>query len=166
MISKKVNEEGKEDEEDEAGEVVALSKVLVDVERNVAAPAAFVAEYVSDFENAREWMVGVEEISRTSENGYRLVVETPIGRLEPEADVIEARPDHIRWVYTSAVDGEGQVDVTESGANCTVRYRGGFTVRGRILGRAAKVVGMEDFARRQGERSLERLKSLMEAGRY
>lgn len=147
---------------------MALSKVFVDVERSILVPAERVSGYVSNFENAREWMVGIEGVERTSEDGYRMVIDTPVGRLEPEADIVEARPDHIRWVYTSAMDGEGRVDVlgSQDGSGCTVRYRGGFRIRGRILGRAAKAVGMEGFARRQGERSLERLKSLMEAGRY
>lgn len=140
-----------------------MSKVSVDVESSIEAPASRVSRYLSDFENAREWMVGIEHISRTSEAGYRLVIDTPIGRLHPEADVVETRPDFIRWVYTSAVAGEGAVNVMETDFGCTVRYRGNFEVRGRILGRAAKAVGMEGFARKQGARSLERLRHLMEA---
>ncbi|WP_119068667.1 SRPBCC family protein [Rubrobacter indicoceani] len=143
-----------------------MSRVSVNVERFMAAPAREVAGYLLDFRNVREWMVGVEDVRRTSDNAYRLVVKTPIGRLEPAADVVESGLDRIRWVYTSAVEGDGEVDVSGSSSGCTVRYRGDFSVRGRILGRAAKTAGMENFAHRQGERSLERLKHLMEAGRY
>lgn len=143
-----------------------MSRVSVRVERHVLVPAARVSSYVLDFENAREWMVGVENIRRTAEDAYRLAIETPIGRLEPAATIVEARPELIRWVYTETVDGDGQVEVLDHDSGCLVRYRGDFRVRGRLLGRAARLAGMEGFVRRQGERSLERLKHLMEAGRY
>lgn len=141
----------------------------MNIERGISAPAKRVAAFVSDFRNSREWMVGIEKIEQTSEDGYRLTLDTPIGNLRPEARVVEHRPDFVRWVYTSTVEGEGQVNVEDSpdgdARSCVVRYRGNFRVKGRILGRAAKAMGMEGFARRQGERSLQRLKNLMEAGR-
>lgn len=143
-----------------------MSEVSVDIERRIAAPSERVAAYVNDFRNAKDWMVGIENIEQTGPESYRLALQSPVGRLEPEAKVTDHRPDFIRWVYTSVVEGEGQVQVApgEPG-DCVVNYRGKFRLKGKILGRAAKAVGMEGFTRRQGERSLERLKYLMEARR-
>ena len=70
-----------------------MTNVSVRVERHVLVPAARVSGYVLDFENAREWMVGVENVRRTAEDAYRLAIDTPIGLLEPAATVVEARPE-------------------------------------------------------------------------
>jgi hypothetical protein len=74
----------------------------------------------------------------------------------------------IRWVYTSAIEGSGEITVAPAGNDslCVVSYTGDFRLKGKILNRAARFVGMERFARRNGERSLLRLKHLMEARRY
>ena len=47
-----------------------------------------------------------------------------------------------------------------------VNYKGEFRLRRRLLDRAARLAGVERFARKNGERSLSRLKHLMEARRY
>jgi hypothetical protein len=47
-----------------------------------------------------------------------------------------------------------------------VSYTSAFRLRSKILNRAARFVGLEHFARKNGERSLLRLKHLMEARRY
>ncbi|ABG03992.1 conserved hypothetical protein [Rubrobacter xylanophilus DSM 9941] len=142
-------------------------RATVDISQRIMAPAGSVASYLSDFRNARNWMVGVEEIEDLGGDAYRLHLESPVGRLRPEARVVERSGGRIRWVYTSTVEGGGTVEVRPEGEGCcTVRYTGSFAPEGAVLRRAARLAGMERFARRNGERSLVRLKALMEAGRY
>lgn len=142
-------------------------KQSIGIEQRIAAPAPDVARYIGDFQNAQEWMVGVEGVERLSEDEYRLSLETPVGTVEPEVRLLERGESRIRWIYTSVIDGVGQVDVAPDGAgSCVVSYSGEFRLRRGLLDRAARLVRMERFARKNGERSLTRLKSLMEARRY
>ena len=142
-------------------------KGSVRIEQSMAAPAEKVAQYVGDFRNAKEWMVGVESVEKTGEDDYRLTIESPVGKLHPDVRVLEHGRERVRWTYTSTVEGGGEV-VVSPGANgdCVVSYVGDFHLKRRFLDRAARAVGAERFARRNGERSLLRLKSLMEARRY
>jgi uncharacterized protein len=141
----------------------------VAIEQRVDAPARDVAAYIGDFRNAKEWMVGVEGVERLDEDSYRLMLESPVGKLEPEAKILEHGDSVIRWIYTSIIDGSGEVTVnpsTPDGSSCVVSYTSEFRLRSKILNRAARFVGLEHFARKNGERSLLRLKHLMEARRY
>jgi carbon monoxide dehydrogenase subunit G len=139
----------------------------VSIEQRVAAPADKVSAYVSDFRNAREWMVGVENVERLGEDTYRMALDSPIGKIEPEVRIVEQRPESINWVYTSTVEGGGRVDVSPDAASgCLVSYTGEFHLKRKLLDRAARFVGVERFAHTNGERSLTRLKYLMEARRY
>jgi carbon monoxide dehydrogenase subunit G len=139
----------------------------VSIEQRVAAPAERVSAYVSDFRNAREWMVGVENVERLGENDYRLALDSPIGRIESGVRIVKQGPESISWVYTSTVEGGGRVDVSpDAGDGCLVSYTGEFHLKRKLLDRAARFVGAERFARTNGERSLTRLKYLMEARRY
>ena len=142
-------------------------KGSVRIEQSMAAPAEKVAQYVGDFRNAREWMVGVESVEKTGEDDYHLIIESPVGKLHPDVRVLEHGPDRVRWTYTSTVEGDGEVVVSpDTNGGCIVSYAGDFHLKGRFLDRAARAVGAGRFARRNGERSLLRLKSLMEARRY
>lgn len=138
------------------------------IEQRIDAPAETVAAYIGDFSNAKEWMVGVEGVERLGPDSYRMMLESPVGRLEPVVHILEHSAGLIRWAYTSALDGGGEVAVTlaENGSSCVVSYAGEFRLKGKVLSRAARFVGMERFAKRNGERSLLRLKQLMEARRY
>jgi uncharacterized membrane protein len=127
----------------------------VSIEQRMAAPAEKVSGYISDFRNAREWMVGVESVERLGEDTYRLALESPIGKIKPEVRISEQSPESISWVYTSTIEG-----------GCLVSYTGEFHLKRRLFDRAARLVGAEKFARTNGERSLSRLKYLMEARRY
>ncbi|CAA9443687.1 MAG: hypothetical protein AVDCRST_MAG58-200 [uncultured Rubrobacteraceae bacterium] len=139
----------------------------VSIEQRVAAPPEKVATYVSDFRNAREWMVGVESVEQLGEDCYRLTLQSPIGRIEPEVRIVEHGPESISWIYTSSVEGGGRVDVSpDDGDGCLVSYTGEFHLKRKLFDRAARLVGAERFARTNGERSLSRLKYLMEARRY
>ncbi len=140
----------------------------VAIEQRIEAPAESVAAYVGDFRNAKEWMVGVEGVEPLSEDSYRLILESPVGKIEPEARVVEHGDGLIRWVYTSILEGGGEITVApvEGGSSCVVHYTGDFRLKGKILDRAARFVGIERFARKNGERSLLRLKHLTEARRY
>ena len=140
----------------------------VAIEQQIEAPASSVAAYIGDFRNAKEWMVGVEGVERLSEDSYRLMLESPVGRLKPEVRLLEHGEGLTRWVYTSMLEGGGEVTVvpTVNGSSCIVSYTGDFRLKGRVLNRAARFVGIERFARKNGERSLMRLKHLMEARRY
>jgi len=138
----------------------------VSIEQRVAAPPERVSVYVSDFRNAGEWMVGVEGVEKLGEDTYRLTIDSPIGRIEPEVRVVEQTPESVSWVYTSTVEGGGRVDVSPDAGGCLVSYAGDFHLKRRFLDRAARFVGAERFARTNGERSLARLKYLMEARRY
>ena len=142
------------------------AKGSVLIEERIDAPSETVAAFIGDFRNAREWMVGVEEVEQLGEDDYRLSLQTPIGMLSPEVRVIEHGSGTIRWVYTSTVNGGGRVDVLP-GANggCTVAYLGNFHLKRGLLDRAVRAFGAEGFARRNGERSMARLKHLMEARR-
>ncbi|MDF2703098.1 MAG: hypothetical protein K0S10_2044, partial [Rubrobacteraceae bacterium] len=71
----------------------------LDIDQRIYAPAEEVAAFIGDFRNAKEWMVGVEAVQRLGEDRYRLTLESPIGRLYPEATVVEHGPHTIRWVY-------------------------------------------------------------------
>jgi carbon monoxide dehydrogenase subunit G len=138
----------------------------VDIVQRIYAPAEQVADFIGDFRNAKEWMVGVEAVEMLGEDRYRLTLDSPIGRLEPEATVVEHGARTIRWVYASVLEGGGRVEVSPDKDGCTVNYKGEFHLRHRLLDRAARLAGVERFARKNGERSLSRLKHLMEARRY
>jgi uncharacterized membrane protein len=140
----------------------------VGIEQHIDAPASNVAAYIGDFSNAKEWMVGVEGVERLAEDSYRLILESPVGRLEPEVKILEHGDNLIRWAYTSTIEGGGEVTVAPArdDSSCVVSYTGEFRLKGKVLHRAARFVGMERFARKNGERSLLRLKHLMEARRY
>jgi carbon monoxide dehydrogenase subunit G len=138
----------------------------VRIEQRVAAPPDKVSAYVSDFRNAREWMVDVERVNRLGEEEYSLTLDSPIGKIEPGVRIVEQSPESISWVYTSTIDGGGRVEVSPDAGGCLVTYAGDFHLKHRFLDRAARFVGVERFARTNGERSLARLKYLMEAGRY
>ena len=138
----------------------------VSIKQHIDAPPETVASYIGDFRNAKAWMVGVEGVEQLGENSYRLTLESPVGKLEPEAKVVEHGPRSIRWIYTSTIEGGGRVDVSPSGGTgCVVSYTGEFRLKRKLLDRAARMVGMERFAHRNGVRSLARLKHLMEARR-
>jgi carbon monoxide dehydrogenase subunit G len=138
----------------------------VRIEQLVAAPPEKVSAYVSDFRNAREWMVGVVNVKRLGDDEYSLTLDSPIGKIEPGVRIVEQSPESISWVYTSTIEGGGRVDVSPDAGGCLVSYTGEFHLKRRLLDRAARFVGAERFARTNGERSLARLKYLMEAGRY
>lgn len=138
----------------------------VKIEQSIAAPPERVAAFIGDFRNAREWMVGVEAVEQLGEDSYRLRLDTPVGKVEPQVRLVEHNRETVRWVYTSAVEGGGQVDVSPDGdGGSRVSYAGEFRLKQRLLGRLAKAAGMERFARKNGERSLARLKAYMEAHR-
>jgi uncharacterized membrane protein len=138
------------------------------IEQHIEAPASNVAAYIGDFRNAKEWMVGIEGVERLSKDTYRLMLESPVGRLEPEVRILEHGEGLIHWLYTSAIEGDGKITVApaENGRSCVVSYTGAFRLKSRVLNRAARFVGIERFARRNGERSLQRLKHLMEVRHY
>ncbi|MBA2713707.1 MAG: SRPBCC family protein [Rubrobacteraceae bacterium] len=139
----------------------------VSIEQRVAAPPEKVSVYVSDFRNAVEWMVGVQGVERFGEDTYRLAIDSPIGKIKPEVLIVENTPESISWVYTSTVEGGGRIDIApDADGGCLVSYTGEFHLKRRFLDRAARFVGAERFARTNGERSLSRLKYLMEARRY
>ncbi len=141
----------------------------VAIEQRIDAPSKDVAAYIGDFSNAKEWMVGVESVERLDEDSYRLLLESPVGKLEPEAKILERDASVIRWAYTLVIEGSGEVTVNPSapdGSSCVVSYTSDFRLRSKMLNRAARFVGVEHFARKNGERSLLRLKHLMEARRY
>jgi len=139
----------------------------VRAEQSMDAPAEKVAAYIGDFRNAKEWMVGVESVTTLGEDSYRLALETPVGKIEPEARIVEHGPRSISWVYTSTIEGGGRVDVSpHTAGGCVVSYAGEFMLKRRLIDRAARFVGVERFARKNAERSLSRLKHLMEARRY
>jgi carbon monoxide dehydrogenase subunit G len=139
----------------------------VSIEQHINTTPETVASFIGDFRNAKDWMVGIEGVEQLGENSYRLTLHGPIGKLEPEAKVVEHGPRSIRWIYTSTVEGGGRVDVSpsEGAGGCVVSYTGEFRLKHKLLNRAARMVGVEHFARRNGERSLARLKHLMEARR-
>lgn len=141
-------------------------KGSVAIKERIEAPARSVAAYIGDFRHAKDWMVGVESVEQLGEDVYRLEIETPVGRIKPEVRMLEHDSERIRWVYTSAIEGGGLVEVSPAGnGGCTVSYSGDFQLKQRLLSRVTKAVG-SGFARRNGERSLARLKCLMEAHRY
>ena len=139
----------------------------VSIEQRVAAPPDQVSAYVSDFRNAREWMVGVENVERLGDDTFRLAIDSPVGKIEPEVRIVEQNPESISWVYASTVEGGGRVEVSpDAEGGCLVTYTGEFHLKRKFLDRAARLIGAERFARTNGERSLSRLKYLMEARRY
>jgi carbon monoxide dehydrogenase subunit G len=138
----------------------------LNIEQRIYAPAEEIAAFIGDFRNAKEWMVGVEAVERLGEDRYRLTLDTPVGKLEPEATVVEHGPRTIRWIDDSTNEGGGRVDVSPVADGCVVTYAGEFHLKRKLLDRAARLAGIERFARRNGERSLSRLKHLMEARRY
>ena len=139
----------------------------VAIEQRIDAPSKDVAAYIGDFRNAKEWMVGVESVERLGEDSYRLALESPIGKIRPEVRIIEQGPEGISWVYTTSIEGGGRMEVSpDDGGGCVVSYTGEFHLKRKLFDRAARLVGAEKFARTNGERSLSRLKYLMEARRY
>lgn len=139
----------------------------VSIDQRVAAPPEKVSVYVSDFRNATEWMVGVDCVEHLGEDTFRLAIDSPVGKIKPEVRIVKNTPESISWVYTSVVEGGGRVDIApDVEGSCLVSYTGEFHLKRRFLDRAARFVGAERFARNNGERSLSRLKYLMEARRY
>ena len=113
----------------------------VDIEQRIYAPAEQVADFVGDFRNAKEWMVGVEAVEMLGEDRYRLTLDSPIGRLEPEATVVEHGARIIRWVYASVLEGGGRVEVSPDEDGCTVNYKGEFHLRRRLISSGAPPSG-------------------------
>ncbi|CAN5524137.1 hypothetical protein BH24ACT22_BH24ACT22_19120 [soil metagenome] len=141
-------------------------KSSVQMKERIEAPAERVAAYIGDFRHAKDWMVGVESVEQLDEDEYLLEVETPVGRIKPDVRTLEHDSANIRWIYTSAINGGGLVEVAPAeNGSCIVSYTGDFQLKQRLLGRVSKALG-SGFARRNGERSLARLKYLMEAHRY
>jgi carbon monoxide dehydrogenase subunit G len=141
-------------------------KGSVAIEQRIAAPPETVAAFVGDFRNADHWMVGVNSIEPLGDDAYRLEIESPVGKVHPEVRVLEHSLTTVRWVYASAVEGGGRVDIIpDANGCCRVSYEGEFHLKSGLLDRAARLVGAERFARKNGERSLARLKHLMEARR-
>lgn len=139
----------------------------LNLELRIYAPSDEVAAFIGDFRNAREWMVGVESVERLGEDSYRLALESPIGKIEPGVRIVEQGAQSISWVYTSTIEGGGRMEVSpDDGGGCLVSYTGEFHLKRKFFDRAARLVGAERFARTNGERSLSRLKCLMEARRY
>ncbi|WP_047866551.1 SRPBCC family protein [Rubrobacter aplysinae] len=138
----------------------------VRLEQVIQAPADRVAEYISDFRNSGDWMVGVEDVEALGDDSYRVRLDTPVGKLEPGVRVTRRGEASISWVYTSTVEGGGEVEISPMPDGCNVLYSGNFRLKRKLLGRAARLAGVERFAHRNGERSLTRLKALMEAERY
>jgi uncharacterized protein len=137
----------------------------VNIEKRIHAPAERVSAFIGDFRNAKEWMIGVESVKKVGEDSYRLRLESPIGKIEPEAKIVEHDARGIRWIYTSTIEGGGRVAVSPETDGCMVTYAGEFRLKRKLLNRAARLAGVERFARKNGERSLLRLKHLMEARR-
>lgn len=143
-----------------------MEKGSVEIRERIEAPAESVATYIGDFRHAKHWMVGVESVEQLGEDFYRLEVETPVGKIKPAVRMLEHDLERIRWVYDSAIEGGGLVEVVPSdNGSCVVSYTGNFQLKQKLLGRVSKALG-SGFARRNGERSLARLKYLMEAHRY
>ena len=141
-------------------------KGSVAIEQRIAAPPEMVAAFVGDFRNAEQWMVGVKGIEPLGNDAYKLEIESPIGKVHPEVRVLEHSSTTVRWVYASAVEGGGRVDIVpDANGGCRVSYEGEFHLKSGLLDRAARLVGAERFAHKNGERSLARLKHLMEARR-
>ncbi len=141
-------------------------KDFVEIREHIRAPADSVAAYIGDFRHAEDWMVGVEGVERLDEDEYLLEIETPVGRIKPRVRMLEHSSERIRWTYATAIEGGGRVEVAPSGnGDCVVSYSGDFQLKQRLLGRVAKTLG-SGFARKNGGRSLARLKYLMEARRY
>ena len=141
-------------------------KGSVAIEERIAVAPETVAAFVGDFRNAEQWMVGVEGIEPLGNDAYKLTIESPIGEVHPEVRVLEHSRTTVRWVYASAVEGGGRVDIVpDANGGCRVSYEGEFHLKSGLLDRAARLVGAERFARKNGERSLFRLKHLMEARR-
>ena len=141
-------------------------KDSVAIEQRIVVPPETVAAFVGDFRNAEQWMVGVEGIEPLGDDAYKLTIESPVGKVHPEVRVLEHSPTTVRWVYVSAVEGGGRVDVVpDANGGCRVSYGGECHLKSGLLNRAARLVGAERFARKNGERSLFRLKHLMEARR-
>ena len=139
----------------------------VSIDQRVAAPPEKVSVYVSDFRNATEWMVGVDSVEHLGEDTFRLAIDSPVGKIKPEVRIVKNTPESISWVYTSVVEGGGRVDIApDLDGSCLVSYTGEFHLKRRFLDKAARFMGAERFARTNGERSLWRLKHLMEARRY
>jgi len=139
----------------------------VTIEERIEAPAATVAAFIGDFRNAKEWMVGVENVEKLAEEDYRLTLDSPVGKIEPAVKMLEHSLQTIRWTYTSTIEGGGRVDIAPTGERtCAVTYTGAFELKSRLLGTLARAAGMNHFAHKNGERSLSRLKHLMEARRY
>ena len=110
--------------------------------------------------------VGVEAVESLGENDYRLRLDTPVGKLEPDVRITHHGERSVSWVYTSTVEGGGDVEISPTHDGCDILYTGDFRLKRKLLGKAARFAGMERFTRRNGERSLLRLKALMEARRY
>jgi carbon monoxide dehydrogenase subunit G len=141
-------------------------KGSVAIEQRIAAPPEMVAAFVGDFRNAEQWMVGVEDIEPLGSRRLQAHHREPDRQGPPEVRVLEHSPTTVRWVYASAVEGGGRVDVLpDANGGCRVSYEGEFHLKSGLLDRAARLVGAERFARKNGERSLSRLKHLMEARR-
>ena len=139
----------------------------VSIDQRVAAPPEMVSVYVSDFRNATEWMIGVDSVEPLGEDTFRLAIDSPVGKIKPEVRIVKNTLESISWVYTSVVEGGGRVDIApELDGSCLVSYTGEFHLKRRFLDKAARFMGAERFARTNGERSLWRLKLLMEARRY
>jgi uncharacterized membrane protein len=141
----------------------------VTITQRIDAPAGEVVAYVDDFRNAEGWMVGVSGVEQLSEDLFKVTLDGPVGKLRPEVRVLERSDERFRWEYASGIEGGGEVTVAPAedapDSSCNVVYTGEFRLGGALASRAARFVGVDRFAKRMGERSLDRLKEIMEEGR-
>ena len=136
----------------------------LDIDQRIYAPAEEVAAFIGDFRNAK--VDGRRRGRREARRGpLPPHARDPIGRLDTEANVVEHGPHTIRWVYDTTMVA-GQVDVRRRLTAASSPTEGEFHMKRELLDRAARLAGVERFARKNGERSLARLKHLMEARRY
>ena len=98
-------------------------------------------------------MVGVEAVEMLGEDRYRLTLDSPIGRLEPEATVVEHGARTIRWVYASVLEGGGRVEVSPDEDGCTITRASSTSGAGSSTGRPASPASSASPARTGNARS-------------
>ncbi len=136
---------------------------MIEIERSfrVRRPVEDVFEYMSRFENDREWRAEISDIRRTTELGrgigerYEQMLEVGGRQVPTDFEVIAFENNrHIGWRGTSGdITGEGSYDFTADGGSTRVDARAKVDVSGAArltepyIEKQLAIHGQEDFRR-------------------
>lgn len=153
---------------EELGSVVSGAPIAVDKTTRIEAPVDQVYAYWRNLENFPQWMEHVREVRYIGGDRFHWTVDGPAGAsVEWDSELLDVHENQeMAWrsVAGSSVDNSGRVRFEPEGEATRVHVHMHYAPPGGVLGHAvAKAFGVDP--RSQMDDDLQRMKSLIEAGR-